>query len=79
MTARLIAAGRIPPRRPGLHSPIASAERLATFARDVLGCDTDAIRRELGQWRDREGLALSDALLTEVAAHVADASPRRAA
>ena len=78
MTARLFTAGRIPPRRPGTDTPIASAERLARFARDVLGCDTDAIRRELVQWRDREQLTLGDDLLTHVAAYVAQ-EPRKAA
>jgi hypothetical protein len=69
--ARLIVAGRIPPRRPGDGTPIASCERLARFCRDVLAADRHVIGAELRSWRDREGLALSDALLAEVAAHVA--------
>jgi len=79
LSAALFAGGRIPPRRPGTDTPIASAERLAKFARRVLGADHAAICRELLTWRDREALPLSDALLLAIAAHVALDHTREAA
>lgn len=76
MSARLMCAGRRAPRE---QTPIASCERLARFARDVYGFDRGAIERELIAWRDRERLALSDGLLSLIAAHCIAETTRVAA
>ena len=70
-------SGVMPPKRPGSEAPIAQAERLARFARSILGADQREIARELRTWRDRESNGLTDALLEEIAAFVA--GERRAA
>ncbi len=69
--SRLFAAGHVARRRQGADTPIASAERLARFARDAFRCDVTGIRKELRTWRDRERLPLSDELLQLIAEHVA--------
>jgi hypothetical protein len=51
-------------------APIAQAERLAIFASKAPGATLPRVLDELRTWRDREGLALSDALLEHIAAHV---------
>jgi len=79
MSARLLVAGRLPQRAAALScAPIASAERLAWFVRDVLGGDVLVIESELRAWRDREGVELSEGLLTEIARQVAVARGRAA-
>lgn len=69
--------GAMPPKRPGSEAPIAQAERLARFARAILGAETAEIARELRTWRDREVNGLTDALLDEIARFVAH-EPRAA-
>lgn len=52
-------------------APLAAAERLARYERDTFNADCTSITTTLTQWRDRERLTLTDALLGLIAAHVA--------